>query len=288
MPEIVVKSKPEIKPPAHLNIYHLHPVPQGRDVLRALAKPLGLHVDVRRGAFTERVASTQYTEGPWTLNVYHSSGGWKHRNVHLWQVDDRVSNFEISDSEAFRLAMGRIVETKLANERELRPLRVTRLRVAEGERGKPAKSERVIDIGVVYERVLDGLSVEGPGGKTVVYLDHDRQLTGMDHLARSIDKVQEPVKALRPVEFAIDQIRRRFSGPTPGRVEITGIRLGYFEMNYHQVQEYLQPAYVVFIRHVSQDERISMPAVFAFPAAENSVGLIEPEPAPQPAQRPRG
>jgi hypothetical protein len=37
---------------------------------------------------------------------------------------------------------------------------------------------------------------------------------------------------------------------------------------------------VVFVRLVSQDERIQAPSVLAFPAAENSVGVIVPEPRP--------
>ena len=63
-------------------------------------------------------------------------------------------------------------------------------------------------------------------------------------------------------------------------MDVTEIRLGYFEANWHQLQEYLQPAYVVFVRLISQDERIQMPSVFVFPAAMNSIGLIEPEPRP--------
>ncbi len=222
------------------------------------------------------------------MRLFRPSGGWKHRNLSLWQTDNGEANLRIADDEAVRLAREQILKYKLAAENEIRPLRVTRLRVAHCERGKPADNERVVDVGVVHERVLDGLPVEGPGGKTVVYLNQELQLTGVDHLSREIASVHEAVKALRPVDYAVEQVRRRYQGSGPGSVEVTEIRLGYFEMNYDHVQEYLQPAYVVFVRLVSQDERIHMPAVFAFPAAENSVGTIEPEPGPQltqPARR---
>jgi hypothetical protein len=221
------------------------------------------------------------------LSLFHHSGGWKYRNDHLWQRDDGKGNLKLEDDEAHRLALEHIEKYKLANEKDSRLLRVTRLRVAHSERGKPENNERAIDAGVVLERVVDGLPVEGPGGKTVVYFNHEREFTGIDHLWRDIEKVHEPVKKLRPVEYAIEEVRRRYGGTGPGRADVTQVRLGYFEANWHQLQEYLQPAYVVFVRLISRDERIHMPSIFVFPAAENSIGSIEPEARPAIRQTPR-
>jgi hypothetical protein len=281
MPEVIVKSKVELKPPRDLKIYRLRSVKSDREAIRTIGGRFGLRAELEHGSFTEDASTIAYTEAPWTMKLFRPSGGWKYRNDRLWQVDDGQANLRLEDAEAFRLALELLVKFKLVSEKEVHPLRVARLRVAHSERGKLENNERVIDVGVCYERVVDGLPVEGPGGKTVVYLNHERELTGVDHLWHEIEKVYEPVKALRPVEYAIGEVRRRYPEKGPGRVEVTGIRLGYFEMNWNHVQEYLQPAYVVFVRLVSQDERIQVPSVLVFPAAENSVGVIEPEPRPQ-------
>jgi hypothetical protein len=287
MPEVIVKCKIEVKPHRDLKIYRLRSVESDREQLRKIGGRFGMRADIEHGTFTEDARSLAYSQGVWTMMLFRSSGGWKYHNSAEWQVDDGKANLRIEDAEAFRVAGEHIAKHELASEKEMRPLRVARLQVAHGERGKEEKNERVIDVGVCYERVLDGVPVEGPGGKTVVYLNQERQLTGIDQLWRQIEKIHEPVKALRPVEYAIEEVRRRYPGKEPGRIEVTGVRLGYFEMNFHHQQEYLQPAYVVFVRLVSGEERIQMPSVLAFPAAENSVGVIEPEPRSVIRQTPR-
>jgi hypothetical protein len=280
MAEVTVRANTKIENPGKLNIYRLGAVRADRETLGNIGRRLGYKSDPERRIMTETPSYLADSERGWTLSLFHHSGGWKYRNNHLWQGDDGKGNLKLEDVEAHRLALEHIEKYKLAKEKEFRLLRVTRLRVAHSERGKPENNERVIDAGVVFERVVDGLPVEGPGGKTVVYFNYEREFTGVDHLWRDIEKVQEPVRELRPVEYAINEVRRRYRETGPGRVDVTEIRLGYFEANWHQLQEYLQPAYVVFVRLISQDERIQMPSVFVFPAAMNSIGLIEPEPRP--------
>ncbi|MDR3726708.1 MAG: hypothetical protein P4K86_06695 [Terracidiphilus sp.] len=287
MPEVIVKTKIAIKPPSNLQIYQLTPVKATREMVAKIGAPFGLRTELQHGTITETSTAIHYTEGPWTMQLHRASGGWKYQNIHLWQRDNGEVNFKIEDREALLLAQQQIAKFKLAATNELRPLRVTRLHVADSASGKTDNNERIIDVAVVHERMIDGLPVEGPGGKIVVFFDYERQLSGIHQLWHQINKVYQPVKALRPTDWAIEQIKARFAGTGPGRVEVTEMRLGYFEMNYDHVQEYLQPAYVVFVTLISQDERIHMPSVFAFPAAENSVGLIEPEPRPQPPQTAR-
>jgi hypothetical protein len=287
MAEVTVSAKTNIKDPGKLNIYRLGSVTVDRQALNKLGHRLGHTSDAARRTITETASRLSDSNGEWTLSLFHLSGGWKFRNDHLWQADDGKGNLKLEDEAAHRLALEQIKKYTLADDKESRLLRVTRLHVAHSERGKPENNERIIDVGVVLERVVDGLPVEGPGGKTVVYFNHERAFIGIDHLWRDIEKVHEPVKKLRPVDYAIEQVRRRYHDTGPGRVDVTQIRLGYFEANFYQLQEYLQPAYIVFVRLISPDERIQMPSVFAFPAAENSVGTIEPEPRPPVRQTPR-
>jgi hypothetical protein len=153
-------------------------------------------------------------------------------------------------------------------------LRVQRLRVAHAERGGRHHQERVIGARAIFRRRLDGLPVEGPGGKTIVYLDHARELTGIDHLWREIEQVHEPVTALRPVEEALQEVQRRY-GSGEGRVTVAGLELGYFELGWQEEQSYLQPAYVFDLRLGLEDSRFRMNAIVPVAAAVNAVGPIE-------------
>jgi hypothetical protein len=141
---------------------------------------------------------------------------------------------------------------------------------------------------VLFRRVLDGLPVDGVGGKTVVYFDHARELTGIDHLWRAIDRVHASVNRLRPVEEALQEVRQRYR-TGGGRVEVMDLHLGYFELGWDDEQEYLQPAYVFTLQLSSDDPQFRMKATVSVAAAVNAVGTIEPHvPARQPQARRAG
>ena len=291
MPELAVLTTTDVPLPPNLKIYRLRPPRVDLERVRLIGGRFGMRVHPDFGTISESATEISCAEGGWRLSVSRVSGQWRYRHPGRWQRDDGKSNLEVTDPNAFGLASEHLHKIGIALERELwrqlRAWRVTRLHVAHAQRGGGQHEERVIDLGVVYQRIVDGAPVEGPGGKTIVYLDHQRELIGIDHLWHDIEQEHEPVRALRPVEYALDEVRRRFGGPGPGRVEVTEIRLGHFEAGWHDEQEYLQPAYAVFLRLVSQDERFRMKSVIVVPAAENSVGEIEPVPPPRVPQPPR-
>lgn len=267
-----------------LSIFRLKPGAADRTDVSRISRRVGMTGDLVAGAFCEDASTHTYTEREGTLQLFRGSGGWKYRDRRRWQVDDGSADLRIDDAAAVAAAREVIETRQLTSMDGLRPLRVTRLHVAHAERGSEKSEERVIDVGVAFERLVDGVPVEGPGGKVVVYLDHERRLTGVDHLVREIEDEHEPVASLRSAEEALDDVRRRYEGPDEGRLEVTGVRLGYFEMGWHHRQEFLQPAYIVFLRLVSADERIRMNSVFAVAAAANSPAAIEPPRRRPPAQ----
>jgi hypothetical protein len=291
MPEFAVLTAAAITPPPNLKIYRLRPARVDLERVRLIGGRFGMRVHSDFGTISESAKEIAYTEGGWHLRVSRGSGQWKYRHPGRWQRDDGKSNLEIADANAFGLASEHLSKIGIAPERELpnqlRAWKVTRLYVAHAQRGGAQHEERVIDVGVAYQRIVDGLPVEGPGGKTIIYLDHQRQLTGIDHHWHEIEQEHEPVRGVRQVESAIEEVRRRYEGPGPGRVEVTEIRLGHFEAGWHDQQDWLQPAYAVFLRLVSQDERFRMKSVIVVPAAENSIGEIEGAPPPRVQQPPR-
>ena len=112
------------------------------------------------------------------------------------------------------------------------------------------------------------------GGKLIVYLDHKAELTGFDRIWRSISGVRAPVKALRDPKLAEEDLLRYWKGHDADRIEVHGIRFGYFELGYNEKQTVLQPAYVSIVTLVSGDAKqpIRMKTVHVTPAATNAPG----------------
>lgn len=277
MAELICTLKYEFDFSSALNIYRLQRPDAGEESLRRVAGRFGLRATPERGTIVLNARASAYSEpSGWKLKLFRASGGWQYRHDARWQADDGRSHLTIEEEEAGRLALEALAQRELPGEPEMERISVERLHIAHADRQGKNHEERIVGARVRLRRILDGLPVDGPGGKTTVYFDHARELTGIDHLWREIDRVYEPVRALRPVEEALDEVRRRYSSGV-GRIEVEDIHLGYFELGWDDEQEYLQPAYVFTLRLVSEEPRFRMNAIVAVAAAVNSLRPIEPE-----------
>jgi hypothetical protein len=228
-----------------------------------------------------------YTAGQHVLTLFKASGALRYQDVTRWQVDDGESNLKMSDATATKRALAAISEHRLARANECELLKVSRLTVGAANTETKRGHERVIDVGVAFRRTVGGVPVDGPGGKLIVYLDHKGELTGFDRIWRPIRGVRAQVKELKDPQVAEEDLLRYWKAHEAGRIEVQGMRFGYFELGYKDAQRVLQPAYVMPLTLYSQDERISMKSVHVVPAATNAVGKFMPPPKKIVKQRPR-
>jgi hypothetical protein len=262
-------------PAAGLNIYRLRRPDVSQETVRRAGSRFGLRAAGDTGSLVLNYREISYADpSAWGLRQFRRSGGWQYRHGTRWQATG-PGHLKIENHEAARLALDALERFGLPTAPELGPALVQRLHVAHAERGGANHEERIVGVRVFYRRIVDGLPVEGPGGRTVVYLDHDRQLSGIDHLWHDIESVHEPVRGLRPVGEVIEEVRRRY-GTGTGRVEVTDLRLGHFELGWDDDQEFLQPAYVATIRTETPGTQVRMNATVPVAAAVNAVGPIEP------------
>jgi hypothetical protein len=276
MAEIVFEKDFKFDMPATgLNIYRLRRPDVGQDTVRLAGSRFGLRATADTGSLVLNPLAVAYSEpSGWGLKQFRRSGGWQYRHATRWQATG-PGHLHMEDSEAARLALDALGRFGLPTGPELgRPL-VQRLHVAHAERGGVNHEQRIVGVRVFHRRIVDGLPVEGPGGRTIVYLDHERQLSGIDHLWHDIESVHEPVRGLRPVGEVVEEVRRRY-GTGVGRVEVTDLRLAHFELGWDEDQEYLQPAYVATVRTGVPGSRVRMNATVPVAAAVNAVGPIEP------------
>jgi hypothetical protein len=221
-----------------------------------------------------------YTAGQHVVSMFKASGAVRYQDRSRWQVDDGKANLKITDAEAEKRALELVSAHKLASPKEFKLLKVTRLTVGEASVDKQRASERVIDVGVAFQRLVGGVPVDGPGGKLIVYMDHNGELTGFDRIWRPVAKVQAPVRELLPPKAAEADLLRYWEQET-GRIDVLDMRFGYVELGYRARQAVLQPAYVMPLRIVSPgqaDQEIAIGSVHVFAAASNAVGRLMPPP----------
>lgn len=278
MPEVNYIKRLRTAPKVKTQILALGPPGANAKAVRELAQSLKLEA----ASVTQAQDATRFTwtAGQHVVAMFKASGAVRYQDRSRWQVDDGKANLKISDAEAEKRALELVSAHKLASPKEFRLLKVTRLTVGEASGDTKRASERVIDVGVAFQRLVGGVPVDGPGGKLIVYMDHNGELSGFDRIWRPVAKVQAPVRQLLPPKAAEEDLLR-YWGRETGRIDVLDVRFGYVELGYQARQAVLQPAYVMPLRIVSPgqaDGEIAIGSVHVFAAAPNAVGRLMPPP----------
>jgi hypothetical protein len=282
MPEIIPKirilRRMTVAPRKTTKIMKFKRPAVNKAALKATAKKLNLKGTLETPEITESERALTYVEGPFVVSLMKRSGAVRYYDSNRWQVDDGKSNVRMSNTRATTLAKAFIRSTNLVPLSECKLLKVNRLRVGVMKRGARRAIERVIDVGVVFQRLIDGIPVEGPGGKVMVYLDAQGKVTGCDKIWRDIERVirRIPASQLRKPKFAEDDLTKYWKKTSFMRVDVKETHFGYFELGPNESQSSIQPAYVMPIRLVSTDEKMVMDSYHVTLAATRPVGRIMP------------
>jgi hypothetical protein len=289
MTEFNYLGRLESRPAVDTNILRLKGPGVNERLLWDLAHRFGLKGDLRDGQLSKDADELAYAEGALVVTLFRPSGALRYYDSTRWQVDDGKSRVEFSDDEAVGIAQDFIRQTDLVPLADCRLLRVSHLHVATLEQETNAHDERIIDVGVVFQRTIDNVPVEGPGGKVTIYVGHDSTVTGLERVWREIAEVHREVPAnqLRPPEFAENNLVRYWRRSGAARVEVNEIRFGYYELGKDDPQRYLQPAYLMLLTVIGPDERFVVKSEHVVAAASKPVGQLMPRPRPSPEQSPR-
>jgi hypothetical protein len=243
MPKYQFLTKIPTPPQQRAQIFRLAPRRVNQETLFGLAQRFGLKGDLKTGSLYQDALQMTYREGSFELMLFHASGGLRFHDNARWQVDDGKANVTFDDAIAVKMAQRFIEELAVVPLEECKLLRVARLNVGVVERGTDVAEERVIDVGVAFQRMIDNVPVTGPGGKVIVYIDHNGHLTGVDRIWREIQDVYRPDVELQSPESAQQDVVRHWGEQGSGLIVIEDLRFGYFEMGWDEAQSYLQPAY---------------------------------------------
>ena len=196
--------------------------------------------------------------------------------------------FTFSDVEAVAIATQFAANLGLPGRGEARS--VTHLRIA-GRTivGNPIP-ERLLDAEVSFQRHIDGVPVDGPGGSLAVRINGHGAVVSSQLLWREIRSVVTRVTVQSP-----DGLRRAFkrlAATKRGDVTVTSASLGYYEFGVDDQQSFLQPAYTIvyevrdgavgyrsaFVQHAGDQVFERLSGVRRFSTGP-SVGEAEPAPA---------
>jgi hypothetical protein len=270
------------------NIFELVAPKVNQQSLLSLAKKFKLKATPKDGKRAEGKEAFIYEEGPYEISLYKASGAYRYVNKLTWQVDAGNTNINISDEEATRIAQKFVQKLKLVPVKECKVLKVARLvhGVADITQEKIQGEERVISIDVAFQRTIDNIPVDGPGGKVIVSIGENSEISGCDVVWRKIQRVYRRIKELRPENAAIQEAYKHWPKQQK-QIKIDKIRFGYFEEGRKTIQKYMQPAHVIFLTMGSDNDRIIRKTVYVAPAADRPTGRITPVKRKPTRQRPR-
>ncbi len=288
MPEIKFLARLKETPTVKTQILRLAPPSVNEKMLHDFSNRLGLQGTRQRGILRQDADSLTYTEGTNMIQMFRASGGIRFADQARWQIDDSKSEVKITDNDAISMAQKKIQQIELVPLKECRVSKVTRLRAGSLEKASGKFEERVIDTGVVFQRMIDKVPVDGPGGMVVIYLDHNGDMTGFDCIWRKVLEVYKPVDKLQTPQFAETKLSTFYKDFKIDRIDVKETRFGYFEMGWTYAQQYLQPAYIMPVTLFAQREgTMIMKSAFVLEAAVTPVGTLMPKRKVIKAQPPR-
>lgn len=286
MPRFIFTKRLESAPRKNTKIYSMKVPKVNEKTLLSGARHFQLNGAKSRGQITATRDTLSYSEGGFEYILGRRSGALRFFDRSRWMVDDGKTNIDISDEQAVEQAEKFVKDLKLVPMRECSVKRVSRLKVGSMRKGSRIAKERTIDVGVLFQRTLDNVPVEGPGGKLMVYLDHEGKITCVDKLWRDINRVKRPVpfSELKKPDMAENHLKRIWARNFSPTIEVSDVRFIYYEMGMCDYQRTLQPAYLMPIRILSPVTDAVMKSFHVYPAASKPVGRIIPTKKLRPAE----
>ena len=253
--------------PNAVTVYRLRAPQVSNALLIATARKLGL-----TGKGSDFIASEDtlaYGEGRFQLEMHRLSGAlsFVHRDRYGMETEEA---FELSDPRAGAIARRFIQKAALFPMANARLERVTHLRGASADVETRTVTAKVVDAGVVYSRVVDKISVSGPGGLCMVHIDPGGEVVGLRSVWRPLGKRLARVK-IKPIDEALEGLRKLADGMR-GDTTVVKATFGYFELGALDSQKVLEPAFAfVYVVH---DGEVATKSAHVVHAGDKTFGTL--------------
>jgi len=254
--------------PPSLTVYRLAPPQSTTSQVAAMSQRFGLSGKMREFIMSEDW--TSYHEGRFRVSVHRKSGALRYINRDKYGIEPE-SDFKLSPKETKRIAQEFLGRIKIYPAKQAHLHKITHLRSGVSDIKGKKRTERLIDAGVIYRRLVDETPVEGPGGYAMVNIDSEGEVVGMRSVWRQTFRREAKVKIL-PVSQALETFERLVS-KVEGELTVTTANFGYFEQSDFDRQSYLEPAYV-FI-YVVQNGEVAHKSIEVIAAGQQTFAKLK-------------
>jgi len=208
--------------------------------LSSIAKALGLNSI--SGKYDEQQKFISYVEGDYIVIQWKASGAINFKNTkRYYKEDSGAPSINLPDDQAIDITRNFIISKGLVNEHELFLEKVSHRRMVAVDKQMTQRIEKTVETIVIFGRKINNVSVDGPGGKILVYVGTDGGIIGLKKVWREIDREIGRVNVVNR-DKALSNIVGRLS--VFPKAEILKARFCYFEKGEEDAQTYLEPAYV--------------------------------------------
>jgi hypothetical protein len=254
--------------PSLISVYKLAPPRSTRSHLTAISRRFGL--TGKRREFITSEDWNSYNEGRFRVSVHRNSGALRYINLDKYGIETE-KEFKLSKKDSDQIAQKFLRSAKMLPEKQSSLLKITHLRSGSADIKSNDQTERLLDAGVIYRRLVDDIPVDGPGGYAMVNIDPEGEVVGLRSVWRETAGREAKVKIVPPAK-AQEYFEKSLSNLI-GEVTVTTANFGYFEQNEMDRQKYLEPAYI-FI-YVVQNGDISHKSVEVIPAGQQTFAQLK-------------
>jgi hypothetical protein len=234
--------------PSSLPVYRLAPPKYTMNQLAAMSQQFGLSGKRRDFILSEDWMS--YLEGRFRLSIHRLSGALHYANDDKYGQETE-NEFRLSLQDTEKISGEFLERIRIYPSKNLRLHKITHLRRGTSDIEGKERTEKLLDAGVIYRRLVDETPVDGPGGYAMVNIDPEGAVVGLRSVWRQTLRREAKVKII-PVSQAVETFEKSVS-KVEGDLRVITSTFGYFEQGEMDRQLYLEPAYV-FIYSVQNGE----------------------------------
>jgi hypothetical protein len=218
--------------------------------------------EVARQLWPERYAADDeniWSAGGCELRRANATGGESLVDLTRFAIPPAVSAPLLEDDAAQSIADAYLSRWLPESAGELGPPSVREMAVASSEadeEGLPV-GDPMTDVAgyrLSYQRLLDGLPVDGPGGFVRVYLDATGSPVGHAHVWRDVDRL--PAAPLAAPSQVRERFLERHAKSGAEKIEVQSMRLVYLAEGRWTAQREIGPAYLVAFKYSSWSKRV--------------------------------
>ena len=191
MATIQFRKRMEKAPVDAVNVYRVKPAEISEERVMRMTKGFNLKASLDAGTFRKSGLKMSYAEHPYVFEMYTNSGGYFLYNREKYLKDDGESDLKLDAGRLQSIASDHVAKFSVFPMKDAKFLKISYLKLGVGDMDMKVSSIRTINAQVIYQQMIDGIPVDGPGGYSSVFIDTTGEIIGTKMAWRQPGAVQQ-------------------------------------------------------------------------------------------------